>query len=87
MEILNENILLVTAIIIALGFVTNFVVKLLISGSENIKSKTNNVMLNTIIDSVASNAVNIIKALNQTVVDDLKEKSSDGKLTMEEIAV
>jgi hypothetical protein len=86
MEILNENILLVTVIIIALGFVTNFVVKLLISGSENIKSKTNNVMLNTIIDSVASNAVNIIKALNQTVVDDLKEKSSDGKLTMEEIA-
>jgi hypothetical protein len=30
-------------------------------------------MLNTIIDSVASNAVNIIKTLNQTVVDDQKK--------------
>lgn len=50
-----------------------------------LNSKTENQMLQTLINNVSDNAENIVKALNQTLVNGLKDKSEDGKLTKDEI--
>lgn len=52
---------------------------------EEIKTRLNNDKLNKYIDITYKNAELVVKDLQQTVVDELKSKSEDGKLSVEEI--
>lgn len=80
-----ETTLLVLAITATLGFVVPYVLKLLKKATEEVQGKTQNRFLQTVVGLVSDTAKAVVERLNQEVVDGLKEKSADGKLTMEEI--
>ena len=50
-----------------------------------LKVKTDDVMLQYAIAATEAAAINVVQSLNQTVVNDLKNASEDGKLTQEEV--
>ena len=54
--------------------------------AESVEDATHYDKLLTIVEFIKSTALSVVNELNQTVVDDLKIKSEDGKLTEEEIA-
>lgn len=87
---MNENLQTLLAscaplLILLITIITAYVVKLINKICDDTTSKTNNEMLNYAIDAVNSISVTVVKALNQQIVDDLKAKSEDGKLTIDEI--
>jgi len=76
----------VTEIIIAvIGIVfTGVVIPLIKALFDWIKSKTASEALKAALDEAQSVADIVVLSLQQTVVDDLKAKSADGKLTAED---
>lgn len=51
---------------------------------EEIKTRVKNEKTKTYVDLVADNAMNVVQTLNQTLVQDLKAASEDGKLTKDD---
>jgi len=76
-----------TQIIIAIiGLVfTGVIIPLSRAAFEWLRSKTQNEVLMSAIDEFEVVADHVVMSLQQTVVDGLKEKSEDGKLTADEI--
>lgn len=72
-------------LILLITIITAYLVKLINKVCDDTKSKTNNEMLNYAINAVNSISVTVVKAFNQQIVNDLKTKSEDGKLTIDEI--
>lgn len=76
----------VPVIILLIGFISGYALKYIKLGFDKLSSKVgDNEILKTYIDIVKENAVIIVESLNQTLVNDLKAKSEDGKLTEDEI--
>lgn len=76
-----------TQIVIAIiGLVfTGVLIPLSKAGFEWLKNKTQNEAIKAALNEAEIIAENVVMSLQQTVVDGLKEKSADGKLTTEEI--
>ena len=76
-----------TQIVIAIiGLVfTGVLIPLSKAGFEWLKNKTQNEAIKAALNEAEIIAKNVVMSLQQTVVDGLKEKSADGKLTTEEI--
>lgn len=52
--------------------------------TNEIKNKTDNETVKSYVDLISDNATNVVISLNQTLVEELKAASSDGKLTKED---
>lgn len=74
----------VPAVTILLTWCASSLVSFLNTKKEEAKTKTNNETVKTYIDLVADNATNVVESLNQTLVEQLKAASADGKLTAED---
>lgn len=79
--ILTMICLAIPTIIVVLGLLSKKIINFITVKSDEIKTKTENETLRTYIDLTKENAITIVASLNQTMVDGLKEVSSDGKLT------
>lgn len=77
--------ILVAAFVVLLGIGTRYLVQFLKAQVEVFKATTDSKVFSNIIDLVMKNAENIVFGLQVTIVDELKEKAADGKLTKEEI--
>lgn len=75
----------VPVIILLIAIITGYVIKLINRVCDQSADKANNELLQYAILAVNSIAVTVVKSFNQQVVNDLKEKSEDGKLTIDEI--
>lgn len=79
--VLSTIVPAVTALLVwCVKLLTTFV-----KAKENeIKSKTNNETVKSYVELISDNATNIVISLNQTLVEGLKEASSDGRLTKDD---
>ena len=72
--------------ITALFTIIGLCLTLLIQKASNyLKTKTTNEIALNVIESINDGALTVVKALQQTLVDSIKEASADGKLTDDEI--
>ena len=82
-EILTPYIVVVVVALI--GVTSTFLCVVLKKLSNNITKNIQNSSVKTIINSIADSATCVVKELNQTIVNDLKEKAEDGKLSGDDI--
>ena len=78
--------ILTPAIVIAFGYLVKKVTAFINTKIDAIATSTNSETVKKYLEILRENATTIVNSLNQTIVDDLKAKSEDGKLTEEEIA-
>lgn len=76
---------IVVAITIILGWATKELTGLWSANKQKVKEQIKNDQLYKYIDLAGKTATDVVVALNQSIVKDLKAKSEDGKLTDEEI--
>lgn len=80
-----ELMLLIAGSIAALGFLTAYSVRMMSSLKQYLAGKTESTFLKSLLDVVEGAAKGVVETLNQGLVEELKAKSADGKLTKEEI--
>jgi hypothetical protein len=85
---MTENTTLLAFLVTLITFASGWAIikgsALLNAKAEEIKQTINNRKLSSYIDIAVKTVTDVVKALNQSVVDDLKEMSEDGKLTADE---
>lgn len=87
---MSENVsLILTAsvplLVVVCGLVGSFLVKSINRATQFLVSKTDVENLQYAITAVNEVAENVVKSLNQTVVDDLRKQSEDGRLTEDDM--
>lgn len=87
---MSENVsLILTAsvplLVVVCGLVGSFLVKSVNRATQFLVSKTDVENLQYAITAVNEVAENVVKSLNQTVVDDLRKESEDGRLTEDDM--
>ena len=87
---MSENVsLILTAsvplLVVVCGLVGSFLVKSVNRATQFLVSKTDVENLQYAITAVNEVAENVVKSLNQTVVDDLRKQSEDGRLTEDDM--
>ena len=87
---MSENVsLILTAsvplLVVVCGLVGSFLVKSINRATQFLVSKTDVENLQYEITAVNEVAENVVKSLNQTVVDDLRKQSEDGRLTEDDM--
>jgi hypothetical protein len=81
-SLVQAGVLVVIAII---GYISTWVVKFINAKKDQIAKETSNESVKMYVDLVSRNAIQVVETLNGTLVNELREKSSDGKLTEAEI--
>ena len=74
----------IPALIYLLVWIAKYITALLKAKTEQIKANTESENAKIVLDTVSTNAIDIVMMLNQTVVEGLKAANADGKLTSEE---
>ena len=87
---MSENVsLILTAsvplLVVVCGLVGSFLVKSINRATQFLVSKTDVENLQYAITAVNEVAENVVKSLNQTIVDDLRKESEDGRLTEDDM--
>ena len=87
---MSENVsLILTAsvplLVVVCGLVGSFLVKSINRATQFLVTKTDVENLQYAITAVNEVAENVVKSLNQTVVDDLRKQSEDGRLTEDDM--
>lgn len=87
MNELLENVTLacIPVLIALISYVSAVFVKFINTKKEQVLQQTNNETVKTYVDLVTKSALEVVESLNSTIVEDLKSKTSDGKLTEDEI--
>ena len=86
LNFINEGVItiLYPVIVALLGFLSTKLISFINSKTEAVKKNIKNETVKTYIDVVSNTVSEVVQALNQEIVNGIKEASKDGKLTEDE---
>ena len=86
LNFINEGVItiLYPVIVALLGFLSTKLIAFINSKTESVKKNIKNETVKTYIDVVSNTVGEVVQALNQEIVNGIKEASKDGKLTEDE---
>lgn len=86
LNFINEGVItiLYPVIVALLGFLSTKLIAFINSKTEAVKKNIKNETVKTYIDVVSNTVSEVVQALNQEIVNGIKEASKDGKLTEDE---